>query len=536
MNKHDYKVVELQNENTGNNEKYVVVPYHEILSGNSKKNFLKRISGKMKMMFGGEDNLVYTHSKNKMGNRILLGDKLLGELYNFITSEDSNRLVLYNDYEKIDNECTELSRALTVIKDNVFISKDGDFESYSLSSDNLKVKNIIIDLDKRIEMQEILPTICESLLLMGDEFEEVIMDTNFLIRKLRWLNQKYMFRNEDEFGQLDVDNAYVLKKESHDPVYFNQWQVVHSRYDHKRGNLYGRSFFRTARRPWRLLQLMENGVVINRLIKAVDRYVFYIPIPKGSGEVETKLIMDQVKSDLKRRDIVDANTGKINFGKATFADDEDFFIATTKDNPAKIERLQGATITGELGDVEYMQNKVIMSTPVPKSYLGLERDVNAKATLSWQDIQYARTIRKIQKEMATFQRKIYDRQLVALGIVLSDDLYTIKYPPVSFVDERMKVEVEQLKWNIVVLANGVNIPMQWLLSEIIGIDEEKIEELALLMKDKEDKERDAVTNSKSLKMTKEKVFNNLRLIQQVNDLRDKITVVREEKLGQQYVG
>jgi len=103
--------------------------------------------------------------------------------------------------------------------------------------------------------------------------------------------------------------------------------------------------------------------------------VFYVPVPKNIRPEDMKQFIDEVKTQFKRRINVDAN-GKVDLTKSPLGDDEDIFVGTWEGSPAKVERLASSGIIGQLTDLEYFQNEMVMSTGVPKSYLGLERDVN----------------------------------------------------------------------------------------------------------------------------------------------------------------
>jgi hypothetical protein len=49
-----------------------------------------------------------------------------------------------------------------------------------------------------------------------------------------------------------------------------------------------------------------------------------------------------------------------------------------------------------LDPVKYYRNKIVMGTRVPKAYFGIEEDINAKATLTREDVRFAHTLRVVQ--------------------------------------------------------------------------------------------------------------------------------------------
>ena len=225
-------------------------------------------------------------------------------------------------------ESVLLRRALNVTKNNTFMSRDGDEDSFIIKSENPKVQKVLDDMAERVGLHELSPKSYRSALQYGDGFEELVFDPAAALIRIKWLNPNYMRRNEDDFGRLMPDNAFSMVDAGGEIVAnFAHWQVVHQRHEHERGDLYGTSFFFSGRRPYRILQAMEDGVAINRLQNATDRLVFYVPVPKNINPEGMQEFIDQVKAQFKRRINVDSN-GKIDLTKSPIGDDEDIFIGT----------------------------------------------------------------------------------------------------------------------------------------------------------------------------------------------------------------
>ena len=443
---------------------------------------------------------------------------------------ETTRSAKYKDYRKIDNECVELSRALEVTNANVFTSSDGDQESYLLGSKDSKVLSILEDLDTRLDMPEELPKIIKSGLQYGDEFEEVVFDSAFALTRIKWLNPEFTFRNEDEYGRLNSEEAFTMMDSGgHKVASFKPWQVIHLRHNHQRGDLYGRSFWFSSRYPWRLIKMMEDGVVMGRLISAIEELVYKIPMPKNMNPRDADKEMQKQIDKLRRKKQVD-ESGKISVRSKATPDRTEIFMATVDGLPEpSVERLRGSSIIGELRDVEYIQNKLFTSTGVPKSYLGLERDVNSKATLSWQDIQYARQLRKIQKEAAWFQHQVYDRQLLMLGYIPEKDLYTITYPPISFIDEELKTTIMNLKWEIALIAQQMRLPLDWVLKNIVDIPVDEVDDIVanIVVTPEPDTK---IPDSKEEMSLRDKVFSDMRLMRNINEFKAMLKVIIKDRL------
>src|SRR4030067_1604850 len=82
---------------------------------------------------------------------------------------------------------------------------------------------------------------------------------------------------------------------------------------------------------------------------------------------------------------------------------------------------------------------------VPKAFMGVEKDVKAKATIVEEDIQFARTVGRLRKGLRRGLSQIFDYQLILKGIAPVRGLYQIVFAPISMVDEMRKWTTEKLK-------------------------------------------------------------------------------------------
>lgn len=463
------------------------------------------------------------------------------------TKIDHKRRARIRDYRRMEAEDTILSRALDIRVKNIFMSKDGDKDSYEVTSKVPKVQEIADDQERRLDLQRKVKGYMRTALHLGDAMPEKVYDGAKVMVRTKWLDPERVRRNEDAYGRLvPAKEGYafhIVDDGDQAVVKLFDWQVAHLRHDYREGNRYGTSIFYTSRRPYRILQAMEDGVAIQRLTRSGDKLVYYVPVPARANKKQIKLAIKEAKTQLKRRSNV-SSAGDLEYNRRVASDDEDLFVATHPDNPARVERLSTPGIIGQLADLEYFQRLKVMGPGVPPSYLGLERDVNAKATLSWQDINFARDLRGDQMEGAWLRRDFLTSQLDVLGIDYDDDTFKIVFPPISFVDERMKLEVLQIRWNIAVLArSSLGMPLDWLLQEVLGLDEDTIADLLPRIEEPSHKER-AQQAAKAGGMptqepgvgarerVKEAVFADERMVESLLDMRAKIDAIYADGLNQ----
>jgi len=540
--------VVLQNPKTGANESYAILPLQNLVEeyaneiGRKKQGILDRVFGWFRDEAATKTDMVKDEKTTQLST-IGFGDLGVTRGYHERTRLEHVRKAKYVDYERMDTEGTIGQRALNVTVNNAFMSKDGDQDSYEVDSKNSRVLSILKDLDERTDLKDESPGIMRSGLKFGDSFEELCFDPGKrLVERIAWINPVNTERNEDKYGRLVATKAFLQRDAIGDEeLAFQFWQVVHTRYNHERGNRYGTSFFDASRRPFKVCRVMEDGVAINRISRSVDRIVFYVPTGRAATEYEKEKIVNDAMRKFRKRVAVDSN-GNMDLTRAPFGDSEDIYIGVeSKDSPAKVEMLKGTTIIGQLGDVEYFRNLQIMGYGVPKSYLQLEQDVNAKATLGHEDIEFARMIRSVQKCFSKFLRGVYNRQLSALGVKPEAELYFIEWPSISFIDQQMRAQVDLLKWQIAALAKQTfGIPTPWLLSEIIGLDDDDIHEIESGLEEPVVQQPGGPTpfpggqelGQRGRESVRDQYFGNRHLVAELADLKAMLTVVASERLNQ----
>ena len=145
------------------------------------------------------------------------------------------------------------------------------------------------------------------------------------------------------------------------------WQVSHMRLLGNDAFLpYGSSVLEPARRIWRQMILLEDAMMVHRIVRAPDRRVFYIDVGNVPPE-EVANYMEQAQSSLKRSSIVDKNNGRVDLRYDPLSVDEDYFIPVRGgESGTKIDVVGGQTIQGETQDVEYIQKKLFAALKIPK--------------------------------------------------------------------------------------------------------------------------------------------------------------------------
>jgi len=161
--------------------------------------------------------------------------------------------------------------------------------------------------------------------------------------------------------------------------------------------------------------------------------------------------------------------------------DQDYFVPvrdTTQTMP--IETLPGAANLSEIADIEYIQKKLLTALRVPKAFLGFEETVGDGKNLSLQDIRFARTINRIQKNMISELNKIAIIHLFILGFEDEISNFQLSLTNPSTQADLMKIDVWKEKillYKDLVADPGSGIAavsQSWAKKHILGFSDEEI--------------------------------------------------------------
>ena len=225
------------------------------------------------------------------------------------------------------------------------------------------------------------------------------------------------------------------------------WQVCHMRVLGNDAFLpYGSSVLEAARRIWRQLILVEDAMLVYRIVRSPERRVFYVDVGNVPPE-DIPTYMQSVQDTLKKAQVIDKSTGRVDMRYNPLSVDEDYYLPVRgSDSGTKIDTLAGGTNATAIEDVEYIQKKLFAALKIPKAYLGYDEGLGAKATLSQEDIRFSRTIARIQRTVIAELNKIAIIHLYCNGFEGEDLLdFKLALSNPSTIAQQQKLELEGLQ-------------------------------------------------------------------------------------------
>ena len=262
----------------------------------------------------------------------------------------------YYEMDLFDASCPEASSALDIIAEDVnTIGKTGMLINVSSSSD--RVKSVLQDLFvNRLTINVTLPMLTRSMLKYGNSFWLLNTDPNLGIIGWKELPVKEVERYENGMdypytsSNINTDNnndtKFVWVGQTQATQYRN-WQVAHFRLLYDSALLpYGVGLLNKARRHLKMLNYMEDMLLMYRLDRSVERRVFKINVG-AIDEADVPAYVQKIADNFKRSEIIDPATGQIDLRKN--------IMPVWKKTP--IPLLDGRTITIEELASEYEEGK-----------------------------------------------------------------------------------------------------------------------------------------------------------------------------------
>lgn len=395
---------------------------------------------------------------------------------------EAGRMAAYRDYDLMDSECPEISSALDCIAEFATQADDPLAETFDIESEDQTLQAKLNDAVKALKMDSLITPTAREIAKYGGAFWELVADQDGQIVSINPLPPHTMVRNEDKFGRLQPEAFTQYDATSGKPcAHFAAWQIVHFRYMKISSRMYGTSILEPARKIYKQLSLMEDGLVVGRLYRSHVRFAFSVPVEGMTGDAILEYI-DKLKDKFRKKKRLNPENGKVENFDSPMTAEEDIWLPQKEKVGTDVKVLQGAGNLGQLGDVEYFQNKIFAAVKVPKAILGFERDVNAKATLTSQDVNFARQLRRTQQVCASGVRETLVRWMMTNdGDIADPNTWTPVFPAVSTTDEQLQWQTELMKAQVaeIYMVNLQVIDDDYIYKKILDLTDEEIAAMKL---------------------------------------------------------
>ena len=373
------------------------------------------------------------------------------------------RPMLYSEYDAMDTDAI-IASALDIIADESTLKNDMG-EVLQIKSPDEDIQKILYNLFYDVLNIEfnLWPWV-RNLCKYGDFFLKleiaekfgvynVIPYTAFHIERMEGMDKEnpseIKFRFDPDGISASDTGYYGVPNQGNivNSIIFDNYEMAHFRLLTDMNFLpYGRSYIEPARKLFKQYVLMEDAMLIHRIVRAPEKRIFYMNVGSIPPN-EVDAFMEKTLSKLKRTPHVDEKTGEYNLRYNMQNLLEDYYIPVRgNDQSTKIDTANGLQWDG-IQDVEYLRDKLFAALKVPKAFMGYDENTDGKATLAAQDIRFARTIERIQRIVVSELYKIALVHLYTQGYreeQLANFELSLTTPSIIYDQERVALMKEKM--------------------------------------------------------------------------------------------
>jgi hypothetical protein len=402
---------------------------------------------------------------------------------------------LYSEYDAMDTDAI-IASALDIIADESTLKNDmGEVLQIRSSDENIQkiLYNLFYDvLNVEFNLWPWIRNMCKY----GDFFLKLEIAEKYGVYNVIPYNAFHIERLEgqDEDNPMDIKYAFSPDGVSAggygyynvpgnndvqgNQILFDNYEMAHFRLLTDTNFLpYGRSYIEPARKLFKQYTLMEDAMLIHRIVRAPEKRIFYINVGNiPPAEVEN--FMQKTISKMKRTPHIDQETGEYNLKYNMQNMLEDFYIPIRgNDTATKIDTTPGLQYDG-IADVEYLREKLFAALKVPKAFMGYDENTDGKATLAAQDIRFARTIERIQRIIVSELQKIALVHLYTQGYTdesLANFELSMTTPSIIYDQERVALMTEKMTLAQSMIDSKI-IPTDWIYENIFHFSQDEFDE------------------------------------------------------------
>jgi hypothetical protein len=313
--------------------------------------------------------------------------------YNKMVDTGGARISQLRSYHAADHDSVEISRALDILAEDISSSNADNEQLFNIKyPEDAKIKktamrqaNAVFDIwNERTEMETHFFNRVRNALRDGISFYRKRSDGSVIrLHSERMIG--YILNENDEdkvthyiydktVPRIDQDSKNILNKNQKTGGGNEKYEVIPV------DNLiilkvgegpFGKSVIERVYKVYRQMTLLEDSVVIYRVVRAPERRVYYIDVGNLQGPKREKAIERQRLRLMQKQ--VNKN-GQQTTDYDPHSTSEDIFIPTNSTGKgSRIETLPAGQSLGELRDLEWFKEKLRAGLRIPESMVDGER-------------------------------------------------------------------------------------------------------------------------------------------------------------------
>jgi hypothetical protein len=341
------------------------------------KAFFHRLQGRDRLRIGDQATILQTPEspKEKDTKRKLL------YLQQYVRNKNYNRrhIEFFDEYRRMVATFPIIKAGVDIYAEEA-CSKNNLGNVINIKTNNAKIKKLLEEcFFKNLKLNSRSYLIIRELCKFGNVYGYLITRPRVGVTDIIFLPPEAVIR-EQMINQQNLDE-YRFVWYGGGASYFEPWEIVHWRnIEDIEQEPYGTSILRCIVDTWRRVVLIREALVIYRVTRAPSKLLWKIGTD-GMTADEAMAFAQDMKKEVKKKPLVNPETGEIDFRYNPITVEEDVWLPTYEGSPADVTVLEGASNLDAVEDYKIIKDDIFAGLKIPKSWLTFEEDLSNKAAL-----------------------------------------------------------------------------------------------------------------------------------------------------------
>jgi len=257
---------------------------------------------------------------------------------------------------------------------------------------------------------------------------------------------------------------------------------------------FGESLLQSIYKTYKQLTMLEDSIIIYRIVRAPERRVFYIDVG-NMPQQRVKQYLESIKNDIRQKRVPTAAGSQ--GGKDTVdsvynpnsIQEDYFFPVSSEGKGSRIETLPAGENLGENSDIIYFRDKLFRGLRVPTSYMkGADAQgaqvQDGKVGIAYiEELRFANFVKRLQNQIEKVMDAEFKQYLDFAGINIDPSLFKIKLPdPQNFALYRQAALDTDLINTFKSIEDVKYISKRLMMKRYLGFSEDEIQMNEMMLK------------------------------------------------------
>ena len=232
-------------------------------------------------------------------------------------------------------------------------------------------------------------------------------------------------------------------------------------------------FIENARRPYRQLSLIEDAIVIYRLVRAPERLVFNVDVGNMAPPKAEAYLRKLIQNYWARKTFDSDQSNVVNKFNPQSMLDAFWFAKRQGSEGTSVTQLPGGANLGELADLMYFIKKLYRALKVPTTRIDPEDRTVDPASILREELKFAKFVIRQQQKFAAAIKKGFTTHLKLRGLweeynLAETNLDIIFNVPSNYFEMRQSQKLELKAANFNSLASNEFISVTYAQKKYLG--------------------------------------------------------------------